>query len=81
MQVVLWALVTGGVTGGVWMALVLLGRQRRLREQYQALLERTDDRVAEMERVQRRMMELGQRVESTEQQLVQRPHRPELPPQ
>lgn len=81
MQVVLWALVTGGVTGGVWIAIVLLGRQRRLKEQYQALLERTDDRVAEMERVHRRVMELGERIDSNEQQLIDQQHRPELPPQ
>lgn len=81
MQVVLWALLTGGVTGGVWIAIVLLDRQRRLKTQYQALLERTDDRVAEMERVQRRLMELGQRIDSNEQQLIQQPRRPELPPQ
>jgi len=80
MQFVLWAMLTGGVTGGVWMAIVLMSRQRRLSDQYRALLERTDDRLAEIEQVHQRMMELEERLDGTERQLLQEQHRHELPP-
>jgi len=79
MQFVLWAMLTGGVTRGVWMAIVLMSRQRRLSAQYQALLERTEDRLSEMEQVHQRVMELEERLDSTERQLLQARHRIDRP--
>lgn len=81
MQVVLWAMLTGGVTGAVWIAIVLLKRQQRLSAHYRALLDRTEDRVVEMERVHQRLMELEERVDSTQQQVVRTEHQRQLPPQ
>ena len=80
MEVVLWALLTGGITGGIWTAIVLKGRQRRLSEDYEALLEDNAAHVAELERVSRKMAELEERVDSAERLLIEHQHRDVLPP-
>lgn len=58
MQIVLWALATGGITGAVWVAIVMYQRQHRIdaeRADVDALerrmdhLESADERVAELE--------------------------------
>ena len=80
MEVVLWALLTGGITGGIWTAIVLKGRQRRLAEDYEALLEDNAAHVAELERVSQKMAELEERVDSAERVLIEHQHRDVLPP-
>jgi len=80
MEVVLWALLTGGITGGIWTAIVLKGRQRRLSEDYEALLEDNAAHVAELERVSHKMAELEERVDVAERLLIEHQHRDVLPP-
>jgi cell division protein FtsB len=80
MEVVLWALLTGGITGGIWTAIVLKGRQRRLAEDYEALLEDNAAQVAELERVSRKMLDLEERVDSTERILIEKQQRDRLLP-
>lgn len=80
MDVVLWALLTGGITGGVWTAIVLKGRQRRLTDDYEALLQDNASHVAELERVSRRMLDLEERVDSTERRLIEKQERDRLLP-
>ena len=80
MEVVLWALLTGGITGGVWTAIVLKGRQRRLAEDHEALLQDNAAHVAELERVSRRLAELEERIDSAERLLIEHEHRDVLPP-
>ena len=80
MEVVLWALLTGGITGGIWTAIVLRGRQRRLAEDYEALVEDNAAHVAELERVSHKMAELEERVDSAERHLIEHQHRDVLPP-
>jgi hypothetical protein len=80
MEVVLWALLTGGITGGIWTAIVLKGRQRRLSEDYEALLEDNAAHVAELERVSHKMAELEERVDAAERLLIEHQHRDVLPP-
>jgi len=80
MEVVLWALLTGGITGGVWTAIVLKGRQRRLAEDYEALLADNAAHVAELERVSHQMAELEERVDAAERILIEHQHRDVLPP-
>jgi hypothetical protein len=80
MEVVLWAFLTGGISGGVWAAIVLKGRQRRMSEDYEALLEDNAAHVAELERVSRKLMELEERVDSAERLLIEHQHRNVLPP-
>ena len=66
MIVVIWALLTGAITGGVFTAIILKARQRRLVDDYEALLDDNAAHVAELARVSRRMLELEERVESAE---------------
>ena len=80
MEVVLWAFLTGGISGGVWAAIVLKRSQRKMAEAYEALLEDNAAQVAELERVSRRMMELEERVDSAERILIEHQHRDVLPP-
>lgn len=47
-QIVVWALLTGGITGGVWTSIVLLGNQARLRKEQQALGDDVAARRAEL---------------------------------
>lgn len=69
-QVVMWALLTGVVTGGVWVAIVLNGRQRWLRQQYQAMVEVTDHRLGQLEDTNRRVAELEERLDFAERLLT-----------
>ena len=80
MEVVLWALLTGGITGGIWTAIVLKGRQRRLAEDYEALLDENAAHVAELERVGHKLAELEERIDSAERLLIEHEHRDVLPP-
>ncbi len=68
---VIWALLTGLVTGGVWVAIVLFSRQRWLRQQYQAMVEETDRRLSELDDTHRRMAELEERLDFTDRLLRQ----------
>ena len=64
--VVLWALLTGTVSGGVWAAIVLLGRQRRLAERQDAIRLTLERRLDELEGVEARLAELEERVDFAE---------------
>ncbi len=68
---VIWALLTGLVTGGVWVAIVLFSRQRWLRQQYQAMVQETDRRLSELDDTHRRMAELEERLDFTDRLLRQ----------
>jgi len=80
MEVALWAFLTGGITGGVFTAIVLRARQRKLALDYEALLDDNAAHVTELDRVSRKMMELEERVDSAESLLVKQPQRDALPP-
>ena len=80
MQVVLWALLTGGITGGVWTAIVLFGRQKRLARENTALLEDRQRALDALEQLTDRVGELEERLEFTERVLHEPPARPTLPP-
>jgi hypothetical protein len=54
-QIVLWALLTGGITGGVWTSIVLLGNQARLRREQQSLSDDIAGRRAELARLEARL--------------------------
>ena len=80
MIVVIWALLTGAITGGVFTAIIMKTRQRRLVEDYESLLDDNAAHVAELERVTGKMLELEERVESAESLLIQQQQRDALPP-
>jgi hypothetical protein len=54
-QIVVWALLTGGITGGVWTSIVLLGNQARLRKEQQSLGDDVAARRAELARLEARL--------------------------
>jgi hypothetical protein len=54
-NLVVWALLTGGITGGVWVSIVLLGNHARLRKEQQALGEDVAARRAELARLESRL--------------------------
>jgi predicted nuclease with TOPRIM domain len=75
-----WALLTGMITGGVWVAIVLLGRIRRISDQQPAQPEDMRQRLEELEQVERRLAELEERLEFTERLLIRQREAARLPP-
>ncbi len=77
---VLWALLTGAITGGVGIGIVLLQRIRKISEQQPAELEDMRRRLDELEVVERRLTEVEGRLEFTERLLAQQKDAVRLPP-
>ena len=67
---IVWALITGIVTGGVWVGIVLLRRQHRLSEQQAALFADMQRRVDELENVDQRLAEVEERLDFAERLLT-----------
>jgi len=70
---VLWALLTGGITGGAWVGIVLLRRQRRLTEEQWRLLEATRAQLDVMAETQARLSDAESRLDDAERALLERP--------
>jgi hypothetical protein len=66
---ILWALVNGIITGGVWVGIVMLRRQQRRSREEMELLEDLRRHLDGQEAVERRLAELEQRLEFTERML------------
>lgn len=77
---VIWALITGMVTGGVWVAIVLIARQRRLSESQMAMRLELERRLDLLEGVDTRLAELEERVDFAERLLPDRQEGRRLPP-
>jgi cell shape-determining protein MreC len=77
---IVWALLTGAITGGVWMSIVLLQRIRAIAERQPAELEEMRRRLDELEGVERRLAELEERLDFTERLLSQRTDLERFPP-
>ena len=69
----LWALLTGGITGGAWVGIVLLRRQRRLTGEQWRLLEATRAQLDVMAETQARLSDAESRLDDAERALLQRP--------
>ena len=54
-MLVTWAMLTGGVIGGVWVSIVLLGNQAALRREQQVLGDGVDKRREEVARLEARL--------------------------
>ena len=76
-NVVIWALLTGIVTGGVWASIVLIGRQRRLAELQAAMRLELERRLDQLEGVDARLAELEERVDFAERLLPGRREEPQ----
>ena len=68
-QVVLWALLTGGVTGAVWVAIVMFQRERRIGEE-RAGVDALDTRLQRLEDSDQRVAELEERLDFAERLLA-----------
>lgn len=77
---VLWGLLNGLITGGVWVGIVLLQRQRRMLRQQPLQLEDIERRLDELERVEQRLAEVEGRLEFAERLLARREDQRPLPP-
>lgn len=75
----MWALLTGGITGGIWVAIVLLNRQRRLATEHAELLEDRQRTLDELEQLQARLRELEDRVDFAERLIAATPTAERLP--
>lgn len=69
MPVVLWALFTGGITGAVWVGIVLFQRQRRLSVKTAELLEDRQRTLDELDVLTTRMAEMEERLDFAERNL------------
>jgi len=69
----LWALLTAGVTGGVWVGIVLTSRHRRMLDEQLLLTERLRQRLDAVEDVQGRLAEVEERLDFAERRLLQEP--------
>ncbi len=68
-QVVLWALLTGGITGAVWVAIVMFQRERRIDEE-RAGVDALDARLQRLEDSDQRVAELEERLDFAERLLA-----------
>ena len=75
-----WALLTGAVTGGVWVGIVLIRRFRMISERQPAELEDMRRRLDELEGVDRRLAEVEERLEFAERLLARQQEPGRLPP-
>lgn len=72
MQLVIWALGTGFVTGAVWVAIVLMQSQRRLKQYQIEMGEETQVRLDHLDGLEIRLAEVEDRLAFTERLLTER---------
>jgi hypothetical protein len=77
---ILWALLTGTITGGVWASIVLFRRIRQIAERQPEQLEEMQRRLDELEHVERRLAEVEARLEFAERLLTRQRDAEKLPP-
>ncbi len=73
---VLWALFTGGISGAVWVAIVMFGRQKRI-DAGRRDLDDMDARLDDLDMTERRVAELEERLDFAERLLAQKRAEPE----
>ena len=76
MNIILWALVTGGITGAIWVAIVMFERQRRI-DHGRRDLDELDARLEELEGAEQRVAELAERLDFAERILAQKRSEPQ----
>lgn len=70
-QPIVWAMLTGGVTGAAWVGIVLTQRHRRKLAEGRRLLEKIYDRIAETQLAEERLVAAEERLDFAEQRLMQ----------
>ena len=72
---VLWAFLNGVILGAVWIAIVLLRRERRSTSASDELIDNMQRRLDALEQVDERVAQIAERVDYTEHLLTQPPQR------
>lgn len=70
---VVWALLTGAVTGGAWVGIVLFRRQERTLAEQLRLFDEVEQRLEELAEVGNRLAEAEERLDHAERLLSQAP--------
>ena len=71
MNVLIWALLTGGVTGAAWVGILAMMRHERMLKRQRQLTEELQQRVSALEQVEHRLLEAEERLDYSERLLVQ----------
>jgi len=79
-NIIIWALMTGAVTGGVGVAIVLLQRRFRIARRQTDLLEETERRLDELADVGTRVSEMEDRLDFAERTLARQREESRLSP-
>jgi hypothetical protein len=79
-SILIWALMTGAVTGGVGVAIVLLQRRFRIARRQTDLLEETERRLDELADVGTRVSEMEDRLDFAERTLARQREESRLSP-
>lgn len=79
-QLIIWALLNGVITGGVWVGIVMLNRQRRLAREQMDILEDVRRHLDSQEQLQERLAALEERLDFAERMLLEERQRRGLPP-
>jgi hypothetical protein len=64
--VIVWALLTGGITGAVWVAIALRDQKRQIAELQLKLLDRLEARVDGLDLIDQRLAEFEERLDFAE---------------
>jgi hypothetical protein len=70
-HIVLWALLTGGITGAIWVAIVMFGRQKRI-EAERRDLDEVNARLDDLDAAEQRVAELEERLDFAERLLARK---------
>jgi uncharacterized coiled-coil protein SlyX len=68
--IVIWALLTGGITGGVWVSIVLLANHAKLRKEQAELGTGIAERRAEVARLEARLAFLESQFARVDEQIA-----------
>ncbi len=71
MNLVIWALFTGGITCGIWVAIVMVGRQKRI-DAGRRDLDEMNARLDDLDGAEQRVAELEERLDFAERLLAQK---------
>ncbi len=80
--IVVWALATGAITGGIWVGTVLVSHLRRLAKEQLFLSAQLEERLEQLDRMEKQLADVEGRLEFAERLLAAGPpdERRSLPP-